>query len=122
MRILLAKRLNMILRRSIKSLFVACSFVCVLGFESVPSLAQKRQSPTPAAVPGVGPGGGTGMGSGSGQGLGGGTAIGSAAGGDGQAGLFGATKSMTETPMSFNLQNLQLQPKGPQKNKPKRKK
>jgi hypothetical protein len=48
--------------------------------------------------------------------MGGGGAIGAASGGDGQSQLLNATKSMSETQMSFNLQNLKMQ--GPTPPKP----
>jgi hypothetical protein len=71
--------------------------------------SHSSQSPTTSG-PGIGV-------SGAGGAMGGSnSAIGAASGGDGQDQLLTATKSMSETQMSFNLQNLQVQ--GPTPPKP----
>lgn len=86
-----------------------------VGLAASPALARTSHSP-PSSQPPTTTGSGVGAGGSGGSASGSNSAIGAASGGDGQSQLLTATKSMSETQMSFNLQNLKVQ--GPTPPKP----
>ncbi|HVY34165.1 MAG TPA: hypothetical protein VG960_07065 [Caulobacteraceae bacterium] len=84
---------------------ILASVLTALGLGAVTPVRAAAPGPPSSQPPII-----AGSGSGAGGGMSGSnSAIGAASGGDGQSRLLAATKSMSETQMSFNLQHLKVQ-------------
>jgi hypothetical protein len=104
--------------RSVRAAFLAYAVACVASLAATPTFSQSGHSKTKAVTYGINGGALSGSAGAGGGASSGSSGVGAASGG-GQGRLLEATKQMQETPMGFNLQNMQS-PSQPKKSKFKR--